>query len=61
MKAQPTIVIMAAAGAVLALCPSAYFNVAPNIERAAEGALSGQGYQEQLNRTKRIVRRLPYP
>jgi HEAT repeat protein len=33
----------------------------PNIERAAEGALSGQGYQEQLNRTKRIVRRLPYP
>jgi HEAT repeat protein len=33
----------------------------PYIERAAEGALSGQGYQEQLNRTKRIVRRLPYP
>jgi HEAT repeat protein len=33
----------------------------PNIERTAEGALSGQGYQEQLNRTKRIVRRLPYP
>ena len=36
MKAQQAIVTtLAAAGAVLALCPSAYFNVAPNIELAA--------------------------
>jgi bilin biosynthesis protein len=33
----------------------------PNIERAAEGALSGQGYQEQFNRARRVVRRMPYP
>lgn len=33
----------------------------PDIERAAESVLSGGGYQEQLNRAKRIVRRLPYP
>ncbi len=33
----------------------------PNVEDAAERALSGEGYQEQLNRAKRVVRRLPYP
>ena len=33
----------------------------PDIERAAESALSGEGYQEQFNRAKRVVRRMPYP
>lgn len=33
----------------------------PEIEGAAEQALSGAGYQEQLNRAKRAGRRLPYP
>jgi len=33
----------------------------PDIEGAAERALSGEGYQEQLNKAKRVVRRLPYP
>jgi HEAT repeat protein len=33
----------------------------PEVERAAERALSGEGHQEQLNRAKRKIRRLPYP
>ena len=33
----------------------------PDIEGAAERALSGEGYQEQFNRAKRVVRRMPYP
>ena len=33
----------------------------PDVAGAAERALSGEGYQEQLDRAKRIVRRLPYP
>jgi HEAT repeat protein len=33
----------------------------PDIEGAAERALSGEGYQEQLNKAKRKIRQLPYP
>jgi len=33
----------------------------PDVEGAAEKALSGEGYQEQLNRAKRLARRVPYP
>ncbi len=33
----------------------------PDVERSAEKALSGQGYQEQLNKAKRWARRVPYP
>jgi HEAT repeat protein len=33
----------------------------PDVEGAAERALSGEGYQEQLNRAKRVARQLPYP
>ena len=33
----------------------------PDVEGAAERALSGEGYQEQLNKAKRKVRQLPYP
>jgi HEAT repeat protein len=32
----------------------------PDIEGAAERALSGEGYQEQLNRAKRAARRIPF-
>jgi len=32
-----------------------------DVERAAERALSGDGYQEQLNKAKRRIRQLPYP
>lgn len=32
-----------------------------DVAGAAERALSGQGYEEQLNRMKRIIRRMPYP
>jgi hypothetical protein len=44
MKAQHAILTtLAAVGAVLALCPSAYYNVAPNIERAAgDASMLGQ-------------------
>ncbi|MCX6843912.1 MAG: hypothetical protein NTX53_16740 [candidate division WOR-3 bacterium] len=33
----------------------------PDVEGAAEKALSGEGYQDQLNRAKRVARQLPYP
>jgi HEAT repeat protein len=33
----------------------------PEVEGAAERALSGEGYQEQLNKAKRKIRQLPYP
>jgi HEAT repeat protein len=33
----------------------------PDVELEAEKALSGEGYQEQLNRAKRAARQLPYP
>ena len=33
----------------------------PDIEGAAERALSGEGYMEQLNKAKRALRHLPYP
>ena len=32
-----------------------------DVERAAERALSGEGYQEQLNKAKRKIRQLPFP
>jgi HEAT repeat protein len=40
---------------------SAVRDVDPDVESAAERALSGEGYQEQLNRAKRVARQLPYP
>jgi HEAT repeat protein len=33
----------------------------PDVEGAAEKALGGEGYQEQLNKAKRVARQLPYP
>ena len=33
----------------------------PDVESAAEKALGGQGYQEQLNKAKRVARQMPYP
>jgi HEAT repeat protein len=40
---------------------SAVQDTDPDVESAAEKALSGEGYQEQLNRAKRVARQLPYP
>lgn len=31
------------------------------VDSAADGALSGPGYEEQLNRAKQLTRRIPYP
>jgi HEAT repeat protein len=36
-------------------------DIDPDVEGAAERALSGEGYQEQLNKAKRKIRQLPYP
>jgi HEAT repeat protein len=33
----------------------------PDVELEAEKALSGAGYEEQLNKAKRVARQLPYP
>ena len=40
---------------------SAVQDTSQDVERAAERALSGEGYQEQLNKAKRKIRQLPYP
>ena len=36
-------------------------DIDPDVEGAAERALSGEGYQEELNKAKRKIRQLPYP